>query len=368
MASIRKNWVSSIVKDGRLVASLRADLLRWYDVNGRALPWRKKGGRAGKPDPYRVWLSEVMLQQTTVPHAAPYYEKFLMIWPTVGDLAAAPDEQVMAEWAGLGYYSRARNLIKCARAVVHEHGGRFPSTEAELLTLPGFGPYTAAAVAAIAFGEPANVVDGNIERVMTRLYAIEAALPGARPLVREVARQWVAKDRAGDWPQALMDLATAICRPKAPLCLLCPLRGGCSGFASGQPERFPVKAAKAAKPRRYGVAFLFTDGDGFIAERRPDKGLLGGMLGVPHTPWRDAPWREAEAKAVLGAFTYDKAGAYEHVFTHFALTQEVWVVRRTKDDIQALLRAHNDWQRLALADAKVLPTVFRKAVKGLTAS
>src|SRR6185312_2405841 len=185
---------SSIEKDGALVASLRADLLRWYDVNGRTLPWRETGGH--KPDPYRVWLSEVMLQQTTVPHAAPYYAKFVTMWPTVGDLAAAPDEQVMAEWAGLGYYSRARNLIKCARAVVREHGGRFPSTEAELLTLPGFGPYTAAAVAAIAFGEAANVVDGNIERVMTRLYAIEDPLPGARPLVRAAARQWATSDRA----------------------------------------------------------------------------------------------------------------------------------------------------------------------------
>lgn len=361
---------SSIEKDAGLVASLRADLLRWYDIDGRDLPWRGKGGR---PDPYRVWLSEVMLQQTTVPHAAPYYEKFLMMWPTVGDLAAAPDAQVMAEWAGLGYYSRARNLIKCARAVVRDHDGRFPSTEAELLTLPGFGPYTAAAVAAIAFGEAANVVDGNIERVMTRLYAIEDPLPGGRVLVRNAARQWVAKDRAGDWPQALMDLASAVCRPKAPLCLLCPLREGCSGFASGQPERFPLKAAKAAKPRRHGVAFVFTDGQAFIAERRADKGLLGGMLGVPHTPWRDRPWTQAEAKAVLEAFSeeigdYEKAGSYEHVFTHFALTQEIWLIRRTPAEVQALLRTRNDWQRLPFSEAKALPTVFRKAVKGLTAS
>ncbi len=352
--------MSSIVKDVKLVASLRADLLRWYDANGRDLPWR----RSGQADPYRVWLSEVMLQQTTVPHAAPYYEKFLALWPTVGDLAAAPDERVMAEWAGLGYYSRARNLIKCARAVVRDHGGRFPASEAELLKLPGFGPYTAAAVAAIAFGQAANVVDGNIERIMTRLYAIEEPLPGARPLVRDAAGQWVGAERAGDWPQALMDLATAICRPKSPLCLLCPLREGCAAFALGQPERFPVKAAKAAKPRRHGVAFLFTDGEGFMAERRADKGLLGGMLGVPHTPWREAPWGEAEARAVLGTFAYETAGAYEHVFTHFALTQQIWVIRPTKDEREALLRAHNDWQWLSLAEAGTLPTVFRKAVKG----
>ncbi len=342
--------------------------MHWYDVNGRDLPWRGKG----KPDPYRVWLSEVMLQQTTVPHAAPYYEKFLMIWPTVRDLAAAPDEQVMAEWAGLGYYSRARNLIKCARAVVSDFGGRFPSTEAELLTLPGFGPYTAAAVAAIAFGEPANVVDGNIERVMTRLYAIETPMPGAKPLIREVAQQWVADDRAGDWPQAIMDLATAICRPKSPLCLLCPLREGCAGFASGNPERFPVKAAKAAKPRRHGVAFVFLGEDGFIAEQRADKGLLGGMLGVPHAPWRDTPWGEAEAEAVLHGLApgaaFERSGAYEHVFTHFALSQDIWLVRQAKEEIQLLLRKHNDWKILPLAQAKVLPTVFRKAVKGFTGS
>jgi A/G-specific adenine glycosylase len=360
---------SSIVKDAALVSRLRAEVLQWYDVNGRDLAWREKNGKGkGGPDPYRVWLSEVMLQQTTVPHAAPYYEKFLILWPTVRDLAAAPDEQVMAEWAGLGYYSRARNLIKCARAVVGEYGGDFPSTEAELLRLPGFGPYTAAAVAAIAFGEAANVVDGNIERVMTRLYAIEQPLPVARPLVRAAAQQWVSADRAGDWPQALMDLATAICRPKAPLCLLCPLREGCSGFASGEPERFPVKAAKAAKPRRYGVAFVFLGNDGFAAERRADKGLLGGMLGVPHTPWRDTPWSEAEARAMLGDFRYEKVGTYEHVFTHFALTQDIWVVPLSLAQRQAVLRAHNDWQWLPWDEARALPTVFLKAVKGLMPS
>ena len=361
MSSIVKN--GSIVKDAKLVASLRGELLRWYDTNGRDLPWREKGR---KPDPYRVWLSEVMLQQTTVPHAAPYYEKFLALWPTVRDLAAAPDERVMAEWAGLGYYSRARNLIKCARTVVSDHGGQFPDSEVLLLKLPGFGPYTAAAVAAIAFGAASNVVDGNIERIMTRLYAIEDPLPGARPQVREAAGQWVSAERAGDWPQALMDLATAICRPKSPLCLLCPLREGCAAFAMGQPDRFPVKAAKAPKPRRHGVAFLFISDGGFVAERRADKGLLGGMLGVPHAPWRETPWSQAEAEGLLGAFSYEKAGAYEHVFTHFALTQQIWVIRPPKSEIEALLRAHNDWQWLPLAEVKALPTVFRKAVKGFT--
>ncbi|MGZ6042758.1 MAG: A/G-specific adenine glycosylase, partial [Asticcacaulis sp.] len=268
-----------IEMDSGLVSDLRKALLSWYDANGRDLPWRQ-----GDRDPYRVWLSEIMLQQTTVAHAAPYYEKFLALWPTVRDLASAPDEQVMAEWAGLGYYSRARNLIRCARAVVSDYDGRFPANEAELLKLPGFGPYTAAAVAAIAFGQPANVVDGNVERIMARLYAIDMPVPASRPLLRKAAAQWVRLARAGDWPQALMDLASMICRPKAPMCMLCPLRPGCRAFASGEPSHFPVKAAKSARPRRYGVAFLFVCGEGVVAERRASQGLLGGMLGVPHTP------------------------------------------------------------------------------------
>ncbi len=345
-----------IEKDPALVSRLRAELLDWYDRHRRDLPWRH-----GARDPYRVWLSEIMLQQTTTAHAAPYYSRFLELWPTVADLAGAPDEQVMAEWAGLGYYSRARNLIKCAKAVVAEHGGRFPGTESGLSSLPGLGPYTAAAVAAIAFDQPANVVDGNIERVMTRLYALETPLPEGRPLVREAAAQWVSNIRPGDWPQALMDLASGVCRPKAPQCLLCPLREGCTGYASGNPEKYPVKAAKTAKPRRHGVAFLIVGDGGFIAERRADKGLLGGMLGVPHTPWRDTPWTAAEVQPPLPDFS--PAGAYEHVFTHFALEQIVWKREATQAEIAGLLRAHNDWQLVQFDAQKTLPTVFRKALK-----
>ncbi len=334
-------------------------MLAWYDCNGRDLVWRH-----GERDPYRVWLSEVMLQQTTTGHAAPYYSRFLTLWPTVADLAGAPDEQVMAEWAGLGYYSRARNLIKCARAVVQNFGGRFPDNEAELLKLPGFGPYTAAAVVAIAFGKPANVVDGNIERVMTRLYAIATPLPEGRALVREAAAQWVSDDRAGDWPQALMDLAATVCRPKAPLCMLCPLREGCAAFARGEAERFPVKLSKAPKPRRHGIAFVIQTGDGVIAERRVDKGLLGGMLGLPHTEWRPQPWTADEVSSPV-AGPYQVAGSYEHVFTHFALSQSVWVQRISDSALSSVLRAHNNWQVLPLAEQKSLPTVFRKALKYL---
>ena len=300
-----------------------------------------------------------MLQQTTTAHAAPYYERFLALWPTVRDLAAAPDEQVMAEWAGLGYYSRARNLIKCARTVVADYGGVFPGHEAELQKLPGFGPYTAAAVAAIAFGRAANVVDGNIERIMTRLYAIETPLPEGRDLVREAAAQWLSEARAGDWPQALMDLAATTCRPKAPLCMLCPLREACLAFARGEQERFPVKLAKVAKPRRHGVAFLIVNGDRILVERRPDKGLLGGMLGLPHTEWRGEAYRAAEVSPPVAA---TEVGGYEHVFTHFALSQAVWRAEATDAQIADLLRRHNSWQMLPIAEQKALPTVFRKAL------
>ncbi|MGN6364866.1 A/G-specific adenine glycosylase [Asticcacaulis taihuensis] len=345
-----------ILKDKALVASLRAGLLAWYDAQGRKLPWR-----SGERDPYRVWLSEIMLQQTTVPHAAPYYEKFLRLWPTVRDLAAAEDGRVMAEWAGLGYYARARKLLECARTVVRDHGGVFPADEAELLKLPGFGPYTSAAVAAIAFGQPANVVDGNIERVMTRLYAIETPMPAAKPQVREAAAQWVAESRAGDWPQALMDMATLICRPKSPVCGECPLADACLARARGEQERFPVKLAKAPKPRRYGVVFVIQSGDDVLVERRADKGLLGGMLGLPHTEWRSEPYRTEEIMPPLSV-TFEVVGSYEHVFTHFALTQEVWRAQVSDESVCDFLRRNNGFQ-LLLVSEKVLPTVFAKALK-----
>jgi A/G-specific adenine glycosylase len=345
-----------ILKDRAVVASLRADLLAWYDVHGRKLPWR-----AGERDPYRVWLSEVMLQQTTVPHAAPYYEKFLKLWPSVRDLAAAEDGRVMAEWAGLGYYARARKLLECARTVVRDYDGVFPADEAELLKLPGFGPYTSAAVAAIAFGHAANVVDGNIERIMARLYAIETPMPAAKPQVREAAAQWVRDDRAGDWPQALMDMATLICRPKSPACGDCPLASACLARVRGEQERFPVKLAKAPKPRRYGVVFVMLVGDQVIVERRADKGLLGGMLGLPHTEWRSTPYKILEVVPPVDT-VFHGAGQYEHVFTHFALTQHVWRVRLMDEEARDFLRQNNRFQLLPLS-TKALPTVFAKALK-----
>ena len=330
------------------VPDLRAALLDWYDAHGRTLAWRAAPG-SPPPDPYRVWLSEVMLQQTTTPHATPYFQAFTTRWPTVRDLAAAEDGDVMAAWAGLGYYARARNLLACARAVTREHNGVFPDSEAGLLALPGVGAYTAAAVAAIAFGRPANVVDGNVERVMARLFAVETPLPAAKPGLKRLAGSLVAGDRPGDWAQALMDLGATVCRPGKPLCDRCPLTAWCAGYASGTPERYPLKSAKADRPRRRGVAWVLRDGEGRVAlVRRPDKGLLGGMLGLPTSDWSataadipppaPAEWRDV--------------GAVEHVFTHFALTLEVRAATGQGDFL---------WRAPDEARAS-LPTVFRKAL------
>lgn len=330
------------------VSDLRAALLDWYDAHARPLVWRATGG--ARPDPYRVWLSEVMLQQTTTVHAAPYFEAFIARWPTVSDLAAAADADVMAAWAGLGYYARARNLLACARAVARDHGGVFPDTEAGLLALPGVGPYTAAAVAAIAFGRPANVVDGNVERVVARLFAVETPLPAAKPELRRLAASLVADDRPGDWAQALMDLGATICRPGRPLCEACPLTVHCAAFASGTPGRWPLKAPKPERPRRHGVAWVLRDGEGRVAlVRRPAKGLLGGMLGLPTSDWGAS----AADPPPPAAADWRDAGAVDHVFTHFALTLSVRAGEGSGDFL---------WSDPAEARA-ALPTVFRKALE-----
>lgn len=336
---------------------LRARLLAWYDANARDLPWRVcPADRAAgvRPDPYRVWLSEVMLQQTTVPHAIPYFLKFTARWPTVADLAAAPDAEVMAAWAGLGYYARARNLLACARAVAADHAGIFPDTEEGLRALPGLGPYTAAAVAAIAFDRPANVVDGNVERVMARLFAVEAPLPDAKPELKRLAAGLVTDERPGDWAQALMDLGATVCRPKAPLCDRCPIAPACAGLAGGAPEIYPRKTAKAERPHRHGVAYVLTRGREIALVRRPPKGLLGGMLALPTSAWRPGRFSDAEALAVApAAADWRSAGEVEHGFTHFTLTLR-------------LLRAEGDadgviWSPLRDLDA--LPSVFLKAAR-----
>lgn len=334
--------------------AIRSRLLAWYDAQARTLAWRVGPGRNERADPYRVWLSEVMLQQTTVPHATPYFLKFTARWPTVKDLAADQDEAVMAAWAGLGYYARARNLLACARAVVARHDGVFPDTEAALRDLPGFGPYTAAAVAAIAFDRPTNVVDGNVERVMSRLFAVEAPLPDAKPVLKALAQDLVRDHRPGDWAQALMDLGATVCKPRSPLCDLCPLTEACQARAGGAPETYPRKVRKAERPRRHGVAYIVTRGDQVGLIRRPPKGLLGGMLGLPTSDWRTGVWNndEAAAAAPVG-LDWKEVGEIEHVFTHFSLTLKVWVAEGEAVDLV--------WS--PLSDLEALPSVFLKAAR-----
>jgi A/G-specific adenine glycosylase len=337
------------------VSRIRARLLSWYDSRRRDLPWRARPGE--RADPYRVWLSEIMLQQTTVPHATRYFEAFLARWPRVEALAAAADAEVMAAWAGLGYYARARNLLACARVVAREHKGRFPATETGLRALPGIGAYTAAAVAAIAFGRRANVVDGNVERVMARLFAVEAPAPAAKPELAALAARLVTDERPGDWAQALMDLGALVCRPKAPECEVCPLATFCAARAAGAADSYPRRSAKSDKPHRYGVAFVLTRGDQVGLTPRPPKGLLGGMLGLPTTPWRTEPWEVADALAHApqpGAWR--EIGTVRHVFTHFSLDLRV-LAGAGRNDIAALT-----WRTRAAAEAET-PSLFRKALR-----
>ena len=301
-----------------------AELLAWYDRHRRHLPWR--GGTEGLPDPYRVWLSEVMLQQTTVAAVGPRYERFLRRFPDAGALAAAPWEAVAEEWAGLGYYARARNLHAGAKAIV-EAGG-FPRDAAGLRAIPGIGPYTAAAVAAIAFGEPIVPLDGNVERVTARVFAVEEPLPGARRRLATLAQGWMedeaARARPGDFAQALFDLGATICTPRRPACALCPWRGGCAAQRAGVQEALPRKAPKRERPHRQGVHFLAEDPAGrLLVRRRPPEGLLGGMLELPGTPWRAEPWPEAEALAhapLPGLHWTRVPGDARHGFTHFDLS------------------------------------------------
>ena len=306
-----------------MTASISDHLLQWYDAHARDLPWRLPPGSALPDDPawpYRVWLSEVMLQQTTVAAVKPYFAKFTTLWPTVDALAAAPEDAVMAAWAGLGYYSRARNLMKCARAVA-ERGG-FPSTEAELRALPGLGDYTAAAIAAIAFGQRAVVVDANVERVVARLFAIDEPLPGARKAIRAATASITPERRAGDFAQAMMDLGAQTCTTRNPRCLLCPLAGDCAARKAGDPERLPVKPAKKGVPERRGTAFWITRKAG--AEvwlvTRPATGMLGGMRALPDDGWSA---QGDGSGAVPLAGEWRSLGAVRHGFTHAHLTLEV---------------------------------------------
>lgn len=308
--------------------AIGAALLAWYDVHARTMPWRispADRARGTRPDPYRVWLSEVMLQQTTVAAVTAYFNRFTARWPTVADLAAARDDDVMAEWAGLGYYARARNLLKCARAVVSDHQGAFPAALDTLLRLPGIGPYTAAAVASIAFDRQATVVDGNVERVIARLNAVETPLPAAKPALTALAATLTPKDRPGDHAQAMMDLGATICTPKNPACGICPLIAHCAARAKGIAASLPRKLVKPEKPTRRGIAYAALREDGaWLLERRPDRGLLGGMLGFPGSDWATVLPPSAPP---LAADWHPLTPEVRHTFTHFHLILTVLAAR-----------------------------------------
>ena len=331
-------------------------LLGWYDVHARSLPWRAPPG-SPPPAPYRVWLSEVMLQQTTVAAVGPYFAKFTERWPTVGALAAAADGDVMAAWAGLGYYARARNLLACARAVA-AMGGVFPDSEEGLRALPGLGAYTAAAVAAIAFGQRAVVIDANVERVVSRLFAIADPLPGGRTAIRAAAAQITPDARAGDFAQAMMDLGATVCTSRAPRCLLCPLSAGCAARATGDAARYPVKAAKKARPERQGRAFWIERDGAVWLVRRQGKGMLGGMRALPDDGW-SARADGQGTPPLPGDWT--PLGSVSHVFTHFSLSLSVLLY--SPDNSANLPQSDGEWWPLDRLDEAGLPTLFAKAAQ-----
>ena len=343
-------------------------LLAWYDRHRRRLPWRALAGE--RADPYRVWLSEIMLQQTTVKAVGPYFEKFVTRWPDVASLARASLEDVLRMWAGLGYYSRARNLHACAIAVLRDHDGIFPDTEKGLRSLPGIGPYTAAAIAAIAFDRHTMPVDGNIERVVSRLFAVEEPLPRAKPLIQQLAATLLAPSRAGgetsragDSAQALMDLGASICTPKKPACALCPLNDDCAARLRGDQETFPRKEPKKSGVLRRGAAFVVTRGGELLVRTRAEKGLLGGMTEVPGSDWAADQEDKAalkQAPAVKGVTRWHrKAGVVTHVFTHFPLELVVYTA-----DVAARTRAPEGmrWVPIATLKDEALPNVMRKVI------
>ncbi|MEM8795155.1 MAG: A/G-specific adenine glycosylase [Pseudomonadota bacterium] len=343
-----------------------ADLLSWYDRHARVLPWRispKDRAKGISPDPYRIWLSEVMLQQTTIAAVKDYFERFTNRWPSVEELASAERDDVLGAWAGLGYYSRARNLKACANLVASEYGGIFPDTEAGLKALPGIGDYTAAAIAAIAFDEPATVVDGNVERVITRLHALEEPLPGAKKTIRKLASALTPDNRPGDYAQAVMDLGATLCTPRKPACALCPWSEGCEARRAGNAERYPLKKPKGEKPTRFGHAFVAIRRDGAVLLRkRPDKGLLGGMSEVPGSDWHkdkgdlqpaatlhpfDAQWQSLKVPVL-------------HTFTHFHLQL---FVHKTETPLAVKTPYGCYWAPKASLATEALPSVMKKVIE-----
>jgi len=335
---------------------LSTTLLNWYDDHARVLPWRMPpaASRVGVfPDPYHVWLSEIMLQQTTVTAVIPYYSRFLTLWPDLLKLAAADDDRVMAAWAGLGYYARARNLLACARSVRDQYGGVFPRSNHELRALPGIGPYTAAAIGAIAFGQPETVGDGNVERVMARLYDVETPLPAAKKVLTDLAGALTPQSRAGDYAQAVMDLGSTVCTPRNPNCGHCPWRVHCAGFAQGTQNELPHRESQKQRPHRHGFAYVARRGDGaLLLETRPKNGLLGGMLGWPGSSWDDSP----EFNPPFSADWMARPGSVRHIFTHFSVEIAVYTAT-VPQDFKTQTGAFTKEQDF---DITALPSLMRK--------
>jgi A/G-specific adenine glycosylase len=333
---------------------IASTLLDHYDRHARVLPWRAMPGDA-LPDPYRVWLSEIMLQQTTVAAVRPYFERFTARWTNVTALAAAEDAELMAAWAGLGYYARARNLLACARKVVADHNGQFPTDEAILRTLPGVGAYTAASIAAIAFGKRAVVVDANVERVVARLYAITTPLPTARAAIRNACGQITPATRSGDFAQAMMDLGATICTPRNPDCHICPLASYCQSRQLGIAETLPVKPAKVAKPNRTGTAYWIENDNTVWLVKRPGKGMLGGMRALPDDSW--AARNDGDTVPPIDAEWQTLNETVSHVFTHFTLTLKIAL---TSSPVQPELLGEGEWWPVKSLDSAGLPTLFSK--------
>ncbi len=367
-----------------------AKLLTWYDREARSLPWRYKDSQhnptqarpQAKPsartivNPYHVWLSEVMLQQTTVTAVIPYFNKFLQQWPCIKDLANAPLEEVLTQWAGLGYYARARNLHKCAQVIALDYQGTFPRDEAQLLTLPGIGAYTAAAIAAIAFDQRAVVVDGNVERVVSRIFQVEEPLPKSKGTLKEFAEVLTPKHRAGDYAQAMMDLGARICTPRSPTCLLCPVSAHCKAFASGMAAELPYRVKKAAKPRKEGACFfVVTQAGDILLHKRPDKGLLAKMTQIPTTSWLEdvrsqkALQKEWPFKTSLPLKWTEAEGSVKHVFTHFHLTLQVYVMVIKAEQMSLFITEDTKfyWVKQDKLNKEPLPSLMQKVIKNAQA-
>jgi A/G-specific adenine glycosylase len=358
-----KAWLKDFMLALSLIESqLKPDamlLLDWYDRHARILPWRTLPGK--QANPYHVWLSEIMLQQTTVKTVKPYYEKFLLRWPRVEMLANADSADVMRMWAGLGYYSRARNLHACAKAIVSDFNGQFPRDEASLLKLPGVGPYTAAAISAIAFGKRAIVVDGNVERVIARLHRLAVPMPTVKGRIKELTDELTPQNRAGDFAQAMMDLGATICTPHSPTCEICPFHGACAARKAGDPLAFPFKAAKKDKPTRYGVAYVVTRQDGALLVRtREAKGLLGNMVEVPGSEWTDERRIKAPASEPMALRWKQHDDPVKHIFTHFPLELKVYSAVVAND---AVAPADMRWLSENAISEEAFPTLFRKVLK-----